>query len=47
MAIENTKNISILKIALEKMYDEIARIEIENVMEETWLQVSLLRLVKL
>ena len=29
------KNISILKIALEKMYDEIARIEIENVMEET------------
>ena len=29
------KNTEILKIALEKMYDEIARIEIENVMEET------------
>lgn len=28
-------NIEILKLALEKMYDEIARIEIENVMEET------------
>ena len=28
-------NINILKIALEKMYDEIARIEIENIMEET------------
>jgi len=29
------KNTPILKVALEKMYDEIARIEIENVMEET------------
>lgn len=29
------KNTAILKVALEKMYDEIARIEIENVMEET------------
>ena len=29
------KNTVILKIALEKMYDEIARVEIENVMEET------------
>ena len=28
-------NINILKLALEKMYDEIARIEIENIMEET------------
>ena len=28
-------NIDILKLALEKMYDEIARIEIENIMEET------------
>ena len=28
-------NISIIKIALNKMYDEIARIEIEKVMEET------------
>ena len=32
---KRTKNTQILKIALEKMYDEIARIEIENVMEET------------
>ena len=29
------KNTSILKLALDKMYDEIARIEIENIMEET------------
>ncbi|MCI9063707.1 MAG: M48 family metallopeptidase [Clostridia bacterium] len=29
------KNTAILKLALEKMYDEIARVEIENVMEET------------
>ena len=29
------KNTVILKIALEKMYDEIARVEIENLMEET------------
>ena len=29
------KNTKILKIALEKMYDEIARVEIENIMEET------------
>lgn len=29
------KNTNILKLALEKMYDEIARVEIENVMEET------------
>ena len=29
------KNTDILKLALEKMYDEIARIEIENIMEET------------
>lgn len=28
-------NINILKLAIEKMYDEIARIEIENIMEET------------
>ena len=28
-------DINILKLALEKMYDEIARIEIENIMEET------------
>ena len=29
------KNIEIVKIAIEKMYDEIARIEIEKAMEET------------
>ena len=32
---KRNNNIDILKLALEKMYDEIARIEIENVMEET------------
>ena len=32
---KSNENIEILKLALEKMYDEIARIEIENVMEET------------
>ena len=32
---KKSKNTEILKIALEKMYDEIARIEIENIMEET------------
>ena len=32
---KRTGNIGVLKIALEKMYDEIARIEIENVMEQT------------
>ena len=32
---KRTGNMPILKLALEKMYDEIARIEIENVMEET------------
>ena len=29
------RNTEIIKLALEKMYDEIARIEIENIMEET------------
>ena len=33
-------NIEIVKIALEKMYNEIARIEIENVMEETRLLLN-------
>lgn len=33
-------NIDILKLALEKMYDEIARIEIENVMEETRIKLK-------
>ena len=32
---KKVKNTQILKIALEKMYDEIARVEIENIMEET------------
>ena len=32
---KRTRNTEILKLALEKMYDEIARIEIESVMEET------------
>ena len=34
------KNTAILKLALEKMYDEIARIEIENVMEETRIMLN-------
>lgn len=34
------KNTQILKIALEKMYDEIARIEIDNVMEETRIKLN-------
>ena len=32
---KRARNMGILKLALEKMYDEIARIEIENIMEET------------
>ena len=32
---KRNNNIDIIKLALEKMYDEIARIEIENIMEET------------
>ena len=32
---KKNKNLEIVKIALDKMYDEIARIEIEKVMEET------------
>jgi len=32
--------INILKLALEKMYDEIARVEIENVMEETRIKLK-------
>ena len=34
------KNAKILKLALEKMYDEIARIEIENIMEETRIKLN-------
>ena len=33
-------NIEVLKLALEKMYDEIARIEIENIMEETRIKLK-------
>ena len=32
---KRNNTIEIIKLALEKMYDEIARIEIENIMEET------------
>lgn len=32
---KKTGNTAIIKLALEKMYDEIARIEIEKIMEET------------
>lgn len=34
------KYMGIVKIALEKMYDEIARVEIENVMEETRIMLN-------
>ena len=34
------KSTAILKLALEKMYDEIARIEIENIMEETRIKLN-------
>lgn len=37
---KRNSNIDILKLALEKMYDEIARIEIENVMEETRIKLK-------
>ncbi len=33
-------NFDIIKVALEKMYDEIARIEIENAMEETRIMLN-------
>ncbi len=33
-------NVEIIKLALKKMYDEIARIEIENVMEETRIMLN-------
>ena len=37
---KRNSNIDILKLAVEKMYDEIARIEIENVMEETRIKLK-------
>lgn len=33
-------NTQIIKLALQKMYDEIARIEIENIMEETRVKLN-------
>ena len=33
-------NIQIIKLAIEKMYDEIARIEIESIMEETRIKLK-------
>lgn len=33
-------DIQIIKLALQKMYDEIARIEIENIMEETRVKLN-------
>ena len=34
------KNLSIIKLAIDKMYEEIARIEIENIMEETRIKLN-------
>lgn len=37
---KKNKNLEIVKIAIDKMYDEIARIEIEKVMEETRIKLK-------
>ena len=37
---KKAKNISIVKLAIDKMYQEIARVEIENVMEETRIMMN-------
>lgn len=37
---KRTGNTAIVKIAIEKMYQEIARVEIENVMEETRIMLN-------
>ena len=37
---KKNSNINIIKLALEKMYDEIARIEIDNIMEETRVKLN-------
>ena len=37
---KKTGNTSVVKIAIEKMYQEIARVEIENVMEETRIMLN-------
>ncbi len=35
-----TENVAIVKLAIDKMYQEIARVEIENVMEETRIKMN-------
>ena len=37
---KRTQNIEIVKLAIDKMYKEIARVEIENVMEETRIKLN-------
>lgn len=37
---KKTQNIEIVKLAIDKMYQEIARVEIENVMEETRIKMN-------
>ncbi len=37
---KRNSDVNILKLALEKMYDEIARVEIENIMEETRIKLK-------
>ena len=37
---KKTENVAILKLAIDKMYEEIARVEIENVMEETRIMMN-------
>ena len=37
---KRTQNMEIVKIAIDKMYKEIARVEIENVMEETRIMMN-------
>ena len=37
---KKTGNIEIVKLAIDKMYDEIARIEIEEIMEETRIMLN-------
>lgn len=37
---KRTGNVAIVKLAIEKMYQEIARVEIENVMEETRIKMN-------
>lgn len=37
---KRTQNLEIVKLAIDKMYKEIARVEIENVMEETRIKMN-------